>query len=144
MNSDPQQMSEKISVPFPKTQSMTVKGDIKINLTVVAGIVRLAVQRVKGVHSVGGGFVEGIAEMFSKKDSERGVRVSENENGNYEIEVKVNLLFGSELVKVGEDIQQTIAESVQQMTRKQVERIDVIIDGVRTETSDAGTKDASS
>ena len=144
MSSDPQQMSEKISVPFPKTQSMTVKGDIKINLTVVAGIVRLAVQRVKGVHSVGGGFVEGIAEMFSKKDSERGVRVSENENGNYEIEVKVNLLFGSELVKVGEDIQQTIAESVQQMTRKQVERIDVIIDGVRTETSDAGTKDASS
>lgn len=144
MSDNSQQLSEKISVPFPKEHSMSVKGDIKINLAVVAGIVRLAAQRVKGVHSVGGGFVEGIAEMFSKKDSERGVKVTENENGNYDIEVKVNLLFGAELVKVGEDIQQTIAESVLQMTRKHVDRIDVIIDGVRTETSDAGTKSATS
>ena len=86
--------------------------------------------------------MEGIAEMFSKKESERGVRVSENENGNYDIEVKVNLLFGSELVKVGERIQQTVAESVLQMTRKQVERIDVIIDGVRTEASTVEAKNA--
>ena len=142
MSDEPQHISEKIKVPFPKEQSILVKGDIKINLTVVAGIVRLAVQRVKGVHSVGGGFVEGIAEMFSKKESERGVRVSENENGNYDIEVKVNLLFGSELVKVGERIQQTVAESVLQMTRKQVERIDVIIDGVRTEASTVEAKNA--
>lgn len=144
MSSESQQLSEKIKVPFPKEHSTSVKGDIKINLAVVAGIVRLAAQRVKGVHSVGGGFVEGIAEMFSKKDSERGVKVSENENGNYEIEIKVNLLFGAELVKVGEDLQQTIAESVLQMTHKQAERIDVIIDGVRNETPDAGTKNASS
>lgn len=127
--------SEKVKVPFPKTNHTSIVGDIKINLNVVAGIVRLAVQQVKGVHSVGGGLVEGIAEIFSKKDLERGVRVSENEHGNYVIEVKVTLLFGSELVKVGEMIQQAVSESVLKMTHKGVERVDVIIDGVRTESS---------
>ena len=128
-------MGVETKVPFPKTNHTSVEGDIKINLNVVAGIVRLAVQQVKGVHSVGGGLVEGIAEIFSKKDLERGVRVSESEKGNYVIEVKVTLLFGSELVKVGEMIQQAVSENVFNMTHKQVERVDVVIDGVRTESS---------
>ena len=44
MSDNSQQLSEKISVPFPKEHSTSVKGDIKINLAVVAGIVRLAAQ----------------------------------------------------------------------------------------------------
>lgn len=122
-----------IKVPFPKTNNPSVMGDIKINHSVVANIVRLATQQVEGVHSVGGGFVEGIAEIFSKKDSERGVRVSENEVGEYLIEVKVNLLLGYELAKVGANIQKSIAEHILRMTMKPVDRVDVIIDGVRTD-----------
>lgn len=125
-----------VKVPFPtKNSNSTVVGDIKINHSVVAGIVRLAAQQVEGVHSVGGGFVEGIAEMFSKKDSERGVKVSENEVGEYVIEVKVNLLFGYELAKVGTDIQKNVSEQVYHMTMKPVDRVDVIIDGVRTKSA---------
>ena len=122
-----------VKVPFPKSNHQAVMGDIKINHSVVANIVRLAAQQVEGVHSVGGGFVEGIAEIFSKKDSERGVRVSENEVGEYEIEVKVNLMFGYELARVGASIQRSIAEHVLRMTMKPVDRVEVIIDGVKTE-----------
>lgn len=122
-----------VKVLFPKSNSQAVMGDIKINHSVVANIVRLATQQVEGVHSVGGGFVEGIAEIFSKKDSEKGVRVAENEAGEYEIEVKVNLMFGYELAKVGANIQRSIAEHVLRMTMKPVDRVDVIIDGVKTE-----------
>ena len=122
-----------VKVLFPKSNNQAVMGDIKINHSVVANIVRLATQQVEGVHSVGGGFVEGIAEIFSKKDSERGVRVAENEVGEYEIEVKVNLMFGYELAKVGASIQRNIAEHVLRMTMKPVDRVDVIIDGVRTD-----------
>ena len=131
-----------VKVPFPKAQGNEgVMGDIKINHSVVANIVRLAAQNVEGVHSVGGGFVEGITEIFSKKDSERGVRVSENEVGEYVIEVKVNLLFGYELAKVGEAIQKSVAQHVQCMTMKQVDRVDVIIDGVRNEPTPQAHKD---
>ena len=131
-----------VKVPFPKVQGNEgVMGDIKINHSVVANIVRLAAQNVEGVHSVGGGFVEGITEIFSKKDSERGVRVSENEVGEYVIEVKVNLLFGYELAKVGEAIQKSVAQHVQRMTMKQVDRVDVIIDGVRNEPTPQAHKD---
>ena len=134
MSDEPKNM-DGIKVPFPaKSNESNVVGDIKINHSVVANIVRLATQQVEGVHSVGGGFVEGIAEMFSKKDSERGVRVSENEVGEYIIEVKVNLLFGYELAKVGADIQKSVSEHVLRMTMKSVDRVDVIIDGVKTST----------
>ncbi|MDR2769647.1 MAG: Asp23/Gls24 family envelope stress response protein [Puniceicoccales bacterium] len=121
-----------VTVPFPKTEDNAVMGDIKINHSVVAGIVRLAAQEVEGVHSVGGGFVEGITEIFSKKDSDRGVRVSENEIGEYVIEVRVNLLFGFELAKVGTHIQHNVSKQIARMTMKQVDRVDVVIDGVRT------------
>lgn len=130
-----------VKIPFPKNNgNVPVMGDIKINHSVVANIIRLAAQNVEGVHSVGGGFVEGITEIFSKKDSERGVRVSENEVGDYVIEVKVNLLFGYELAKVGEAIQKSVSQHVQRMTMKQVDRVDVIIDGVKNESAPQNSK----
>ena len=56
-------------------------GTIRINHSVVAGIVRLATQSVNGVVNVGGGgVVEGLTDFFSKKESERGVKVTESAN----------------------------------------------------------------
>ncbi len=124
------------NIPFPTSEENASFGDIKINHSVVASIVRLATLEVEGVHSVGGGFVEGIAEIFSKKESDRGVRVTETEAGNYVLEVKVTLLFGYELAKIGANIQQNVIKQVHRMTMKNVERIDVVIDGVRLPSRD--------
>ena len=79
--------------------------------------------------------MEGLTEIFSKKDSDRGVRVSENEGGEYVIEVRVILLFGYELAMVGANVQRNVAKQVTRMTMKQVDRVDVIIDGVRSEST---------
>ena len=115
-------------------------GDIRINHSVVASIVRLAALEVSGVAAVGGGFVDGIAEIFSKKGDERGVRVEEDEVGDYRIEIRVILRFCVELATVATEIQQRIAEQVEKMTSKSVARVNVIIDGVRTD--DEKIKDA--
>ena len=122
---------------FPTiTEESTMLGDIKINHSVVASIVRIATMEVDGVFSVGGGgVVEGIAEFLSKKESERGVRVAEGDAGAYEIEVRVILRFGVDLAKVGIRIQETVRDRVMEMTSKPVERIDVVIDGLKMETS---------
>ena len=88
-------------------------GTIRINHSVVAGIVRLATQSVKGVINVGGaGVVEGLTDFFAKKESERGVSVAENEDGTYKIEVRVVLRFGVDLGKTGGMIQEAIRDQL--------------------------------
>ncbi len=84
----------------------------------------------------GGGVVEGIAEFLSKKESERGVTVADSDGGAYDIEVRVILRFGVDLAKVGMQIQETVRDRVVDMTSKPVERIDVVIDGIKMDPSD--------
>jgi len=132
-------MSKK-SDPNPETKIPTITedsntlGEIHINHSVVASIVRIAALEVPGVAEVcsGGGFVDGIAEIFSKKSDERGIQIDKDEVGDYKIKIRVILKFGSELAAVGNEIQQHIVEQVEKMTSKNVARVDVIIDGVRT------------
>ncbi len=120
------------TIPTVSEDSNTL-GEIRINHSVVASIVRLAALEVSGVCAVGGGFVDGIAEIFSKKGGdERGVRVEEDEVGDYKFEIRVILRFGVELAAVATEIQQRVAEQVEKMTSKSVARVNVIIDGVRT------------
>ena len=138
MNKDKEPNNES-TIPTVSEESNTL-GEIRINHSVVASIVRLAALEVSGVAAVGGGFVDGIAEIFSKKGDERGVRVEEDEVGDYRIEIRVILRFGFELATVATEIQQRIAEQIEKMTSKSVARVNVIIDGVRTD--DEKIKDA--
>lgn len=108
-------------------------GEIKINHAVVANIARIAATEIDGVYSTGSNFVEGLTELFSKKDSDRGIRVSEDEAGDYLIEIRVVLRFGLSLGKVALQVQENIRDKVSKMTMKNVSRVDVIIDGVRND-----------
>ena len=138
MNKDKEPNNE--STIHTVSEESNTLGEIRINHSVVASIVRLAALEVSGVAAVGGCFVDGIAEIFSKKGDERGVRVEEDEVGDYRIEIRVILRFGVELATVATEIQQRIAEQVEKMTSKSVARVNVIIDGVRTD--DEKIKDA--
>ena len=112
-------------------------GTIRINHSVVAGIVRLATQSVKGVINVGGaGVVEGLTDFFAKKESERGVSVSEENDGTYKIEVRVVLRFGVDLAKSGAMIQEVIRDQILSMTGNHASVIDVVIDDIKQESLD--------
>ena len=58
--------NKETTIPTVSEASNTL-GDIRINHSVVASIVRLAALEVSGVAAVGGGFVDGIAEIFKSK-----------------------------------------------------------------------------
>ncbi|OIO60374.1 MAG: Asp23/Gls24 family envelope stress response protein [Verrucomicrobia bacterium CG_4_10_14_3_um_filter_43_23] len=126
---------EDTKIPTINEESNDMMGDIKINHSVVASIVRLAATEIDGVHAVGSSFVDGIAEIFSKKETERGVRVTEDEAGHYVIDIRVILSFGVELAKVAVQIQENVRSMVTRMTMKNVSRVNVIIDGVKMETA---------
>ncbi len=125
-------------IPTISEDSNTL-GDIHINHSVVASIVRLAALEVPGVAEVcsGGGFVDGLTEIFSKKSDERGIQIDKDEVGDYKIKIRVILYFGVELAATGNEIQQRIVEQVEKMTSKSVAKVDVIIDEVRTIEKDS-------
>ena len=124
------------SIPTISEESSEL-GSIRINHSVVVGIVRIATQSVSGVVNVGGGgVVEGLTDFFSKKESERGVRVSESTDGGYDIEVRVVLEFGVDLAKVGVAIQEAIRDQILAMTGNHAKNIDVVIDDIKMESQD--------
>lgn len=112
--------------------------EIRINLPVVANIVKMAALEIDGVYSVGGGFADGIWETLGGKKGERGVEVTIDEVGNYEIKLHVEMRFGVELAKIARVVQSHVREQVQRMTDNGVSKIDVMIDGVRMEAKPAG------
>lgn len=122
-----------LEVDNPAFTEETNAGVIKVSHEVVANIVRIAVQAVPGVVTVGGAgsFKEEFVGLFNRRDSSPGITVCETERGAYEVTVKVILRFGVELAKVGEEIQNAVREQVTKMTNKKVARVDVLIEGVR-------------
>ena len=129
------------SIPTLSEESSEL-GTIRINHSVIAGIVRLATQSVDGVVHVGtAGVVEGLTDFFSKKESERGVKVTETSDGGYEIEVRVVLEFGVDLAKTGVSIQETIRDQILSMTGNHANSIDVIIDDIKMDSQDKDEND---
>jgi len=118
--------------PTTRYDDQPTLGDIKINHNVVAGIVRLASLRVAGVAGVGGGIVDGISELFAKREADhRGVKVTEDAEDNYYIEVRLVVAYGAEIGKTAYDVQVAVAKQVSAMTGKPVRKVDIIIEGVR-------------
>lgn len=128
-------MQQNTETPNYGIEDQPSLGDIKISHSVIASIVRLAALQINGVSGVGGGFVDGIAEMFSKKESDRGVRIEEDETGSYTVELRVVITYGAEIGKTAFDVQMAVREQVAHMTGKPVKRVDVVIEGVKTPTS---------
>lgn len=110
-------------------------GNISINLEVVAEIVAIAAKEVPGVVSLAsGGFKSDIAGLFGgRKDSSAAVSIKEETDGSYHISVKLILAFGVQLAKVAQAVQLAIRDRVENMTNKDVTKVNVFVDGIQRE-----------
>ncbi|MEM9226716.1 MAG: Asp23/Gls24 family envelope stress response protein [Verrucomicrobiota bacterium] len=140
--SKPATETEPHTIPTP-TEVGDSTDEIHINIPVVANIVKMAALQVDGVYSVGGTFADGLWESLGAKKMERGVEVTEDEAENYVIQIHVEMRFGVEIASTAKIVQQTIRDQVQRMTSKSVSKIDVYIDGVRTEATEEKAKQQS-
>jgi uncharacterized alkaline shock family protein YloU len=123
------------SIPVVSDDSACQMGEVKVNHSVIANIVTLGAMQTDGVLGVGKrGFANGLVSFFLKKSTSNGVNVSEDEFGNYVIDICVTLRFGCELAKVASNIQQNVAEYITKMTSSGVSKVNVIIDGVEMPT----------
>ncbi len=106
-------------------------GSIKINYEVIATIVRLAALEVPGVLAIGGGgWIQELSGIFSNKESS-GIQVQELEDGSYHLIVRLVLAYGVNFRQTAHQVIQKVSQQLQVMTGKRVERIDIMIDGVR-------------
>ena len=114
-------------------------GSISINNEVVANIVAMAAREVTGVVSLAsGGIKDDIAGLFgSRRDSGSSVSIQEDEDGAYVITVKLILSFGVQLAKVAQSVQVAVRDRVENMTNKDVSKVNVVVDGVRQEEPEA-------
>jgi uncharacterized alkaline shock family protein YloU len=110
-------------------------GNISINNEVVAEIVAMAAREVEGVVSLAsGGIKDDIAGLFGgRRDGSSTVSIQEEADGSYHIAVKLILTFGVQLAKVAQAVQVAVREQVENMTNKDVSKVDVIVDGIRRE-----------
>ena len=107
-------------------------GDIKVNHSVVASIVRLAALEVPGVCGIGGGLVDGIADsMFPNRTTDRGVKIVADDDGDYSIEIRAVMTFGTEIGRTAVQVQISVRKQVELMTGNRVKRVDVIVEGVK-------------
>lgn len=113
--------------PEEAIQEESGLGSIQINNEVVANIVAMTAKEVPGVYNLAPG---GFGLFGGKKESGSGVQIGVNEDDRYVVSVKLILVFGVQLAKVAEAVQIAIRDQIQNMTNKEVARVDVIVDGV--------------
>ena len=103
---------------------------IHINIPVVASIVKHSALEIEGVASVGGSGLDGLLEHLGARKAEKGVQVTENQHGNYDIKVNLEMQFGVVLYDTAKLVSRNIREKVTQMTSKGVDSVQIYIDGV--------------
>lgn len=121
----------------------TEKGAVSISNEVIASIAGIAAAEVEGVSGMAGSVAEGIVEKLgAKKNPQKGVRVSVNEEGAT-IDVLVIVAFGMRIPELSWEIQENVKGSVESMTGINVVAVNVFIEGVSFEKKKKKTPKAS-
>ena len=117
-------------------------GSIRISENVVAAIVHKYVLEVEGVvRFATGSLVGNIGEFFGRPDPERNLLVDlEDECAN--IGVTLVLEFGVHIPSVATMVQDVVGEKVEELTGKQVTRVDVTIQDLEDPRAQAAAAEA--
>lgn len=108
-------------------------GSIKIANEVVMTIASQAVSEIKGA-SVASTFAEGIVDIIVKKNSQRGIRVStDEETGLTDIDVHINVLYGLKILEISWAVQEAVKKNLTMMTDVKLGKVNVFVDGVLVE-----------
>ncbi len=109
-------------------ESGNEQGLVRIHENVIISVVREATCSVDGVvRLAGSSIVDNLAEIVgSRKMSDRAIKV--NLDGPcVEIEVEINIAYGSHIPTVASGVQAKIINDVQNITGMAVSKVDVII-----------------
>lgn len=109
-------------------------GVVKIHENVISSIVRRATCSVEGVARLAGSaLVDNIAEIVgSRKMHDRAIGIK-IDGSEVEIEVKVNVEYGSHVPTLAANVQSTVMDEVEKITGMKVTKVDVVIQELEEE-----------
>lgn len=107
-------------------EQVTGLGTIKIALEVVQNIATIAAEETKGVVGVN----QGGINIFKSRD-EVGVKVDQDDQERYVIDLHLVMVLGVKLHQVSHDVQMRVREEVENMTGNEVSQVNVFVEAVR-------------
>ena len=114
---------------------------IQISNDVVAVVAGVAVSEVPGVSGMAGGFAGGITEVLKgKKNLAKGIKVDATETET-KIDVNIIVEYGARIPDVAFEIQNRVKKAVESMTGLKVEKVNVHVQGVNTESLNDSSED---
>ena len=108
------------------------KGSINISDDVIATMVRIAVKEVDGIAGMAVTAGPAVSDLLNKKTSSKGVKVSFAED-SVTIDVVIMVQYGSSVVAVAKDVQETVLNHVQDMTGLENVTVNVHVSGIAFE-----------
>lgn len=91
------------------------QSSVKISNDVVAIIAGIAAGKVDGVVGMSSGITGGITEMLGMKNLSKGIKV-EVDNNEATIDLFITVEYGVKLAEVGKKVQESVKETVENMT----------------------------
>ncbi|MGE4489265.1 MAG: Asp23/Gls24 family envelope stress response protein [Kiritimatiellales bacterium] len=117
-------------VPEDKKEDSPL-GSVRIHNNVIAVIAHEAAARVPGVVELSGTLVDELADMIGKKPRDRGIRVAVESENSIVVELTVVLEFGVNIPEVCGQLQLEVRKSIEDMTGKSVEAVNISVQGIR-------------
>lgn len=111
-------------------------GSVRIHNNVISVIAHEAADHVSGVVELSGTLVDGIADMIGKGSRDRGIRVAVESENTITVELTVILEYGVNIPSVCGTLQEEVRKSVEEMTGKKVQAVNVSVQGLRRAASE--------
>lgn len=110
-------------------------GKVEISPEVIEVIAAIAASDVEGVSAMRGNFATGVAEKLGRKSHRKGVKVDLTDHGII-LDVFVVIEYGFSIPSVGQEIQTSIRQELQNMTALDVKEINIHVVGIHFEQKD--------
>lgn len=109
-------------------------GNISIADGVVASIAGIAAIEVEGVSKLTGNISKELVSKLGKKNLANGVKI-EIVDGVVMADISVEIMYGTAIKKVSEEIQVKVKQAVENMTGLTVGVVNVVVSGIKLENN---------
>lgn len=106
-------------------------GEVNISNEVIGIIAGLAAKEVKGVAEMNSSLGVEIAEIFGKKNYNKGVKIEISDDNRITVNLTLVVDFGIRIPETSERIQKNVKKAIETMTEMEVEAIHIHIHGIK-------------
>jgi uncharacterized alkaline shock family protein YloU len=99
----------------------------RISDEVVSTIAGIELNKIEGVHPVGGG----ITDFLGRKNPSKGIKI-EADGDQIALEVAVTVDYGVSIPDVAHEVQARLRKAISEMTGKFISSVNVSVQGIRT------------